>query len=340
MTDIKNTRVLLAKRPVGEPQREHFTIETVPVREIVSGEVLVKVLWLSLDPYMRGRMSDEESYARPVEIGEVMQGETAGRIIRTKSERFEEGDYVCCHLGWQTHIIARDSDPSLIKVDPTEIPLSVYLHAAGMTGRTAYLGLHRLAQPQAGETLVVSAASGAVGSVVGQIGRLKGCRVIGVAGGSAKCDYVINELGFDDCVDYKAGRLENDLKAACPRGIDIYWEGVGGALVKAVAPLLNKGARVPICGAISTYNAVEIKEEETTYYILSHAPNPPFQKFFVVTDFFDEWPEATKQLIKWIKEGKIKYRESIIEGIEKAPDGLRGLLRGENFGKQLVRVAE
>jgi hypothetical protein len=289
---------------------------------------------------MRGRMSDAPSYARPVEIGEVMQGETAGRIIRSKSGRFEEGDYVCCHLGWQTYIIARDIDPSLIKADPREIPLSVYLHAAGMTGRTAYLGLHRIAKPKAGENLVVSAASGAVGSVVGQIGRLKGCRVIGVAGGPAKCDYVINELGFDGCVDYKAGNLENDLKAACPRGIDIYWEGVGGAVVKAVAPLLNKGARVPICGTISNYNDVEIKEEESTYYILSHAPNPPFQKFFVVTDYIDGWLEATRQLIHWIKEGKIKYRESIIEGIENAPDGLRGLLRGQNFGKQLVRVAE
>jgi NADPH-dependent curcumin reductase len=340
MTDLKNTRVLLARRPVGEPQREDFNIETIPVRDLEKGEVLIKVLWLSLDPYMRGRMSDAPSYARPVEIGEVMQGETAGRIIRSQSDRFNEGDYVCCHLGWQTHIITQDTHPSLYKVNPTQVPLSVYLHAAGMTGRTAYLGLQHLGQPRAGETLVVSAASGAVGSVVGQIGKLKGCRVIGVAGGPAKCEYVIKELGFDGCVDYKAGLLENDLKAACSRGIDIYWEGVGGAVVKAVAPLLNKGARVPVAGTISTYNAVQIKEEDTTNYILSHAPNPPFQKFFVVSDYMDGWPEATAQLVQWIKEGKIKYRESIIDGIENAIDGFRGLLRGENFGKQLVRVAE
>lgn len=340
MNELINTRVLLAKRPVGEPQREHFKIEKVPVRDLEKGEVLIKVLWLSLDPYMRGRMSDAPSYAKPVEIGEVMQGETAGRILHSRSDRLKVGDYVCAHLGWQTFIIAQDTHPSLRQVDPTQVPLSVYLHSAGMTGRTAYLGLQHIGQPKAGETLVVSAASGAVGSMVGQIGKIKGCRVIGVAGGQAKCEYVINTLGFDGCVDYKAGNLENDLKAACPEGIGVYWEGVGGAVVKAVAPLLNPGARVPVCGMISTYNATEIKEEDTTFYILNHAPNPPFQKLFIVSDYFNEWLEATKQLVQWIKEGKIKYRESIIDGIENAPDGLKGLLRGENFGKQLVHIAE
>jgi len=335
-----NTRVLLAKRPIGEPRPENFTIETVPVRDLEKGEILVKVLWLSLDPYMRGRMSDRPSYAKPVDIGEVMQGETAGRVIASRSDKFAAGDYVCCHLGWQTHIIAQEAEFSLVKVDPAQIPLSVYLHAAGMPGRTAYLGLERLGKPKARETLVVSAAAGAVGSVVGQIGKMKGCRVIGVAGGPAKCTYVVNELGFDACVDYKAGHLENDLKAACFRGIDIYWENVGGAVVKAAAPLLNPGARVPICGSISHYNDVEIKEEETSYVILSRAPHPPLQQFFVVTDFFDGWMEATEQLIQWIKEGRIKYRESIIEGIENAPAGLLGLLRGDNFGKQLVHIAD
>ena len=340
MKEIENTRVLLAERPVGEPQLKHFTIETVQVRDLEQGEVLIKVVWLSLDPYMRGRMSDAPSYARPVDIGEVMQGESSGRVIATKSDRFVVGDTVTAHMGWQSHIIAHESNPSVVKVDADQLPLSVYLHSAGMPGRTAYVGLHNLGLPKEGETLVVSAASGAVGSVVGQIGKIKGCHVVGVAGGPEKCAYVTDELGFDACVDYKAGNLENDLKDACPQGIDVYWENVGGAVTKAVAPLLNKGARVPVCGSIANYNNTRFIEENTPDYILSHAPNPPVFKFFVVSDYLDQWPDAMKDLIKWIKEGKIKYRESIINGIESAPEGLRDLLRGQNFGKQLVRVSE
>jgi len=340
MDTYKNTRVLLAERPVGEPQLKHFTIETIPVRELEQGEVLIHVVWLSLDPYMRGRMSDAPSYARPVDIGEVMQGESSGRIVASKSDRFSIGDTVTAHMGWQTHIITQDTNPSVVKVDAEQLPLSVYLHSAGMPGRTAYVGLQNIGQPKAGETLVVSAASGAVGSVVGQIGKLRGCRVVGVAGGPEKCAYVTNELGFDECVDYKAGNLEQDLKEACPQGIDVYWENVGGAVTKAVALLLNQGARVPVCGSIANYNATKFVAEETPDYILSHAPNPPFFKFFVVSDYFDQWPDAMRDLIQWIKEGKIKYLESIIDGIESAPEGLRDLLRGKNFGKQLVRVSE
>jgi NADPH-dependent curcumin reductase len=340
MEEIKNTRVLLAERPVGEPQQKNFTIETIPVRELEQGEILIKVVWLSLDPYMRGRMSDAPSYAKPVEIGEVMQGESAGRVIATKSDKFVVGDTVTAHTGWQSHIISHESNPSVVKRDADQLPLSVYLHSAGMPGRTAYVGLHNLGKPQAGETLVVSAASGAVGSVVGQIGKIKGCRVVGVAGGPEKCAYVVNELGFDVCVDYKAGNLEQDLKEACPQGIDVYWENVGGAVTQAVAPLLNKGARVPVCGSIANYNNTQFIEENTPDYILSHAPNPPMFKFFVVSEYVEQWPEAMRDLTQWIKEGKIKYRESIIQGIESAPEGLRDLLRGQNFGKQLVRISE
>lgn len=336
---MKNTRVLLAKRPSGEPGDDCFRFETVETPEPREGQVLIKVLYLSLDPYMRGRMNDVKSYASPLQIGDVMIGESAGVVVESKSARFAVGDYVTAHMGWQSALVADDSHPMLTKVDTANAPLSAYLGVVGMPGRTAYFGLTELGRPQAGETLVVSAASGAVGSVVGQIGRILGLRVVGIAGGAEKCAYVRNELGFDACIDYKAGNLAADLQTACPQGIDIYFENVGGDVARAVAPLLNKGARVPICGYVSSYNAEDISKAVTPMHIFGALANPPEHRFFVVTEWMSRWPEATRQLGQWLREGKLQYRESIGDGLENAPELFRGLLKGRNFGKQLVQVA-
>ncbi|MDX1491796.1 MAG: NADP-dependent oxidoreductase [Pseudohongiellaceae bacterium] len=337
---MKNTKVLLAKRPVGEPDDSCFEFveeETAPLEE---GQILIKSLFLSLDPYMRGRMNDVKSYAEPVAIGGIMTGESAGVVLESRSAKYKVGDYVTAHMGWQTMIVANDNEPRLAKVDLNNGSLSAHLGAVGMPGRTAYFGLMEVGKPVAGETLVVAAASGAVGSVVGQIAKIKGLRAIGIAGGAEKCRYVKEELGFDDCLDYKEGDLAEKLKAACPNGIDVYFENVGGDVARAVAPLLNEGARVPICGYVSSYNADDITKAVTPFQILKEAGKNPEHRFFVVTEWQDKWPEATVQLGQWVKEGKLKYRESIGEGIRNAPELFRGLLKGRNFGKQLVKIAD
>ncbi len=337
---MKNQRILMAQRPVGEPDDSCFQLEEVDVPELEDGQVLIKVLWLSLDPYMRGRMNDMKSYVEPLQIGDVMSGESAGVVVESRSPRFQKGDYLTAHLGWQTMIVARGDDPRLMKVNPDNGPLSAHLGVVGMPGRTAYFGLLELGKPKSGETLVVAAASGAVGSVVGQIAKIKGLRVVGIAGGEEKCRYVKEELGFDDCLDYKSGDLGEKLKKACPDGIDIYFENVGGEVTRAVAPLLNKGARVPVCGYVSKYNDEDMSKAETPFDILRALDDVPEHRFFVVTEWTDRWQEATEQLGAWVKEGRIKYRESVGEGLENAPELFRGLLRGRNFGKQLVKIAE
>jgi NADPH-dependent curcumin reductase CurA len=340
MTDLINRRILLDSRPVGEPVEGNFLLDPRPVREPEDGEVLLKVLWLSLDPYMRGRMNDAESYAPPVKIGEVMTGETVCQVMRSKSAKYTEGEYVAGHFGWQEFVTINVGSSHLRKVNPAFGPVSTALGILGMTGLTAYFGLLRVGKPNPGETVVVSAASGAVGSVVGQIAKIKGCRVVGIAGGKIKCDYIVHELGFDEAVDYKAGNLDADLKKACPEGIDVYFEGVGGAVLHAVVPLLNKGARVPICGFISQYNATSTTNVEYPTDVLGALPHPPEHRFFLVGEWFSEFEETVEILAGWLKEGKLKYRESIVNGIENAPKAFIGLLRGENFGKQLIKVAE
>ncbi|MEZ5491594.1 MAG: NADP-dependent oxidoreductase [Gammaproteobacteria bacterium] len=337
---MKNTRVLLAKRPVGEPDDSCFRIDQVDVPELRENQVLVKVLWLSLDPYMRGRMNDVKSYADPLQIGDVMTGESAGVVIQSTSPNFAPGDYVCAHAGWQTMLVIDDNSPRLMKVDLNNGTLQAHLGVVGMPGRTAYFGLLELGKPKAGETLVVAAASGAVGSVVGQIAKIKGLRVVGIAGGQEKCRYVREELKFDDCIDYKSDNWQQALKNACPDGVDIYFENVGGDVTRAVAPLLNEGARVPICGYISNYNDEDITKAETPFHILKKLDPVPEHRFFVVTEWTDRWVQATRQLGAWVAEGKIKYRESIGEGIENAPELFRGMLKGRNFGKQLVKIAD
>lgn len=337
---MKNKKMVMAKRPVGEPGDDCFSLIEEDVPALAQGQILIKVIWLSLDPYMRGRMNNVKSYAKPLEIGDVMTGESAGIVLESRSERFKAGDYVTAHMGWQSLIVADDDEPRLMKVDLKNGTLSAHLGVVGMPGRTAYFGLMEVGKPKAGETLVVAAASGAVGSVVGQIAKLLGLRVIGIAGGADKCRYVTEELGFDDCLDYKTGNLSEKLRAACPDGIDIYFENVGGDVTRAVVPLLNEGARVPICGYISNYNAEDITQVETPFHLLKQAKHVPEHRFFVVTEWQDRWQQATEQLGEWVNAGKIKYRESIGEGLENAPELFRGLLKGKNFGKQLVKIAD
>ena len=338
MTEYQNRKIVLARRPQGEVADEDLRLETEPVRDIQEGEILIKVLWLSLDPYMRPRMNDMQSYMDPVAIDAVMVGESVGEVVQSRSEKFAVGDIVTSYSGWQEFHIAADTEAMIYKVEPNGLPLSVFLGAAGMPARTGYLGLTRVGLPKKGETVVVSAASGAVGSVVGQVAKMLGCRAVGVAGGEKKCKYVTEELGFDACIDYKAGNLDADLAAACPKGIDVYFENVGGAVTRAVAPLLNKGSRVPICGYVSAYNEQDISKVETPFHVLEALPEPPEHRFFLVTEWQEEHQEVTSELASWVKEGKIKYSESVAEGLENAVDAFRGMLQGKNFGKQVVKI--
>ena len=335
-----NKRVLFAKRPLGEPDDDCFRIDEVATPDLGSNEILIKTCWLSLDPYMRGRMNDMKSYTEPMQIGDVMTGESTGIVEESNSDKWQVGDRVAAHMGWQAYIVAKGDDARLMKVDLDNGTLSAHLGVVGMPGRTAYFGLTEVGKPKVGETLVVAAASGAVGSAVGQIAKILGLRSIGIAGGSEKCRYVKEELQFDDCLDYKSENFAEKLGLACPDGVDIYFENVGGEVTKTVAPLLNQGARVPICGYISNYNDEDITKAETPFHILKQLKTVPEHRFFVVYEWQDRYEEATRQLGQWIKDGLLKYRESIGEGLENAPELFRGLLKGKNFGKQLVKGAE
>ena len=333
-----NMQWLLDKRPTGMPENECWKLYEDKIAEIGKNEILIEVKYLSIDPYMRGRMNDSKSYAAPAKLGEPMTGETVGVVVESNSNLFEVGDKVCAHKGWQTYIRAKDTDPALMKVPEGDIKLSAYLGTLGMPGRTAYFGLNRVGKPKSEETIVVSAASGAVGTVVGQLGKEYGCRVIGIAGGPEKCSFVKDELKFDHCIDYKAENLDEELKKACPNGIDIYFENVGGAVTRAIAPLLNQGARVPVCGFISQYNAEDMMKVETPFHVLGALDPKPEHRFFVVTEWMDEWQAATKELSQLVKDNKIIYRETITKDFKNAPQALRDVLTGKNFGKQLIEV--
>jgi len=333
------TRVLLASRPVGEPEESNFRFEPMPVPTPGPGEMLLKTLWLSLDPYMRGRMSDAPSYAAPVAIGQVMEGRTVSEVIASNLDGYAKGDIVLSPSGWQTHAISQGKLTR--KIDPKIAPVSTALGVLGMPGMTAYTGLSEIGQPEAGETVVVSAASGAVGSLVGQIAKIKGARAVGIAGGPAKCRYVTDELGFDACIDHRLSDMPANLRAACPNGIDVYFENVGGAVFEAVFPLLNNFARVPVCGQIATYNATEmpagtIRVSQLTRAILTKRLT---LRGFIVSDFAARQADFLRDVSAWLRDGRIKYREDVVDGLEAAPRALIGLLRGENFGKLLVRVA-
>ena len=330
-----NKRIVLASYPEGWVTEANFRLETAPVPKPGDGEVLVKNHWLSLDPYMRGRMTKQKSYTKGVEPGDVMVGETAGEVVESKDPGFKPGDKVTTGQGpgWQDYWCGKSK--WLTKVDDSKAPLSYYLGCLGMPGRTAYFGVKDILQPKAGETLVVSAASGAVGSVVGQLGKQWGCRVVGVAGGKAKCNYVVNELGFDACVDYKAGKLLDDLRVACPKGVDANFENVGGEILDTILRLMNVRGRVAICGLISDYNA---KEPYGVKMFRSILVNRLTVQGMIVFDWAERYPEAGQALLALVKGGRFKYRESVVQGLENAPKGFIGLLKGENFGKQLVKL--
>ena len=329
---MDNKRVVLASRPAGWVSEDNFRLEAAPLPKPAEGEVLVKNLWLSLDPYMRGRMSDAKSYVKGVDIGEVMVGQTVGEVVESRSERFKQGDHVLTQLGWQLFGSTREAIP----VDGTKAPLSYYLGCLGMPGMTAYFGLKEIGQPKAGETLVVSAGSGAVGSVVGQLAKSWGARAVGIAGGREKCDYVRRSLGFDACVDYKAGNLYRDLKEACPKGVDVLFENVGGEILDTLLRLMNPFSRIVICGLIAEYNATEPYGYKNLRSVLV---NRIRMQGMIVFDWRERYGEALKALGAMHAQGKLKTRESVLEGLENAPRGLISLLKGGNFGKQLVKLA-
>ncbi len=329
-----NRQVLLARRPRGPVTEQDFRIVEAPMPVPGEGEVLVKNQWLSLDPYMRGRMNEAKSYAPSVGIGEVMVGQTTGEVVESRAPRFKAGDKVLTSLGWQLYGVAKARE--LTPIDTSRAPPSCYLGVLGMPGMTAWFGLHEIGQPKRGETLIVSAASGAVGSVVGQLAKIEGCRTVGIAGGRDKCDYVVDDLGFDACVDYKAGRLGDDLRAACPKGIDVDFENVGGVILDAVLGLMNTHSRVVLCGMIAEINASEPYGYRRLRSVLV---NRIRMQGMIVFDWKDRYGEAVAALSEHFAAGRLKYRESIVDGLDNAPRGLIALFRGENFGKQLVRLA-
>jgi NADPH-dependent curcumin reductase CurA len=339
MTTTTYRRIVLASRPpAGPPAAENFRLEEVAVPVPAEGQVLLKTIWLSLDPYMRGRMSDAPSYATPVQIGEVMGAGTVSEVVESKFEGLKPGDTVLNFGGWQECSVAPGNQ--VRKLENWPAPLSTAVGVLGMPGQTAYFGLLHLGQPKAGETVVVAAAAGAVGAVVGQLAKIKGCRVVGIAGGAEKCAYVKNELGFDECIDHHSAAMAEELKAACSKGIDVYFENVGGKVFDAVLPLLNPFARIPVCGLISGYNATELPPGPDRTGVLLRAILTKRLMFrgFIVSDFTAQYAEFYRDMPGWVKEGQIKYREDVAQGIENTVAAFLGMLQGENFGKQLVKL--
>ncbi|HDR2624578.1 NADP-dependent oxidoreductase [Enterobacter cancerogenus] len=337
---MQNRRWVLASRPHGAPTPENFRLEEQPIPEPGEGQVLLRTEWLSLDPYMRGRMSDAPSYSPPVEIGAVMVGGTVSRVERSNHPDFKPGEWVLGYSGWQTHALSDGKD--LVKLGDNPSNPSWSLGILGMPGFTAYMGLLDIGQPKSGETLVVAAATGPVGATVGQIGKIKGCRVVGVAGGEEKCRHAVEVLGFDKCIDHHADDFAQQLADACPDGIDVYYENVGGKVFDAVLPLLNTSARVPICGLVSGYNATDLPDGPDRLPLLMGTllkKRIRMQGFIIAQDYGDRIDEFQAQMGRWVQEGKIHYREQVTDGLENAPQALIGLLEGKNFGKVVIRVA-
>lgn len=332
------TRIVLAARPHGRPKPTDFRVETVDLPPLREGEVLLETLFLSLDPYMRGRMNDAKSYAKPVDLGAVMEGGTVARVAESRNPEFSAGDLVLAHSGWQSHAV---SDGSGLRIlDPSAAPVSTALGVLGMPGFTAYSGLLTIGRPKPGETVVVAAASGAVGSAVGQIARIKGARAVGIAGGPEKCAFVRDELGFDAVVDHRAPTFAADLAAACPDGIDVYFENVGGHVWDAVFPLLNEFARVPVCGLIAQYNAVAPAGTDRLPTVMREVLSRSLTiRGFIQREFVDQRRDFYRDMAGWIAAGQVRYREDIVDGLETAPEAFIGLLEGRNFGKLVVRVA-
>ena len=336
----RNRRIVLAARPTGEPKDSDFRLEETEIPRSGPGEMLLRTIHLSLDPYMRGRMSAAKSYAKPVEIGEVMTGGTVSEVVESNNPAFRQGDVVFGYSGWQEYAVTNGQ--GYRKLDSKAAPISTALGVLGMPGMTAYTGLLNIGQPKPGETVVVAAASGAVGSVVGQIAKIKGCRAVGIAGGKEKCDFVVKELGFDACVDHRRDDLEAVLQEACPKGIDVYFENVGGRVFEAVLPLLNPFSRVPVCGLIAQYNATELPPGPNKLPLLMRAvlSSRILLRGFIVWDYAAQQDDFLRDVASWIRDGRLKYREDFVDGLENAPRALIGLLKGENFGKLVVRVGK
>ena len=337
MSQAVNHRLVLARRPVGEPQETDFRMEQGAVPTAGPGQVLLRTLWLSLDPYMRGRMSDAPSYVPPVAIGEVMTGGAVSEVVASHNDGFKPGDLVMGGTGWQSY--AAVDAKAVRKLERGAQPASTALGVLGMPGMTAYCGLLNIGQPKPGETVVVAAASGPVGSMVGQIAKLRGARAVGIAGGEEKCAYV-RSLGFEDCIDHRGADLPEHLAAACPKGIDVYFENVGGKVWDAVFPLLNPFARIPVCGLISQYNQTAPAQGPDRSASLMRAvlTKRLTIRGFIVWDFASQEAEFQRETRAWVEAGQIKYREDVVEGLERAPAAFIGMLSGKNFGKLVVRV--
>jgi NADPH-dependent curcumin reductase CurA len=329
-----NRQVRLKSRPAGAPTTDNFEVTEAPMPVVDDGQVLRRTIYLSLDPYMRGRMSDAKSYAAPVEIGGVMCGHTVSQVVESKHPSFRAGDFVAGYDGWQEYGLS--SGKELRTLDPKAVPISTAIGVLGMPGLTAFVGLMDIGRPKAGETVVVSAASGAVGAVVGQLAKIHGCRAIGVAGSAEKCRYVVEDLGFDACVNYKADDLVPALQAACPNGVDIYFENVGGAVFAAILRVLNTGARIPLCGLISEYNATGNASGPNLRPLLVQRA---MIQGFIVSDHNDRAPAFAQAVGPLVAGGRIKFREDIVDGLDAAPQAFIGLLEGRNFGKLMVRVS-
>ncbi|QJD57784.1 NADP-dependent oxidoreductase [Pseudomonas sp. gcc21] len=337
-----NRQILLASRPVGAPTDDNFKLVENPVPKPAQGQMLLRNTWMSLDPYMRGRMSDAKSYAEPTEVGDVMPCGAVSRVVESNLDGYKPGDLVMAYTaGWQDYAL---SDGSMVfKLDPDMEHPSHALGVLGMPGFTGYMGLMDIGQPKPGETVVVAAATGPVGAVVGQVAKLKGCRVVGIAGGKQKCDYAVNELGFDACLDHHLDSLETDLQQACPDGIDVYFENVGGKVFDAVMPLLNAHSRVPVCGLIAQYNATSLPEgpdrlPQLMRLLLSQRIR--MQAFIIFDNYGPHYPEFLEVMTPWVKERKVKVKEDVVEGLENAPHAFMGLLEGKNFGKLVVKIAD
>lgn len=332
----KFRRIVLASRPEGKVTPENFRLEVVDTPPVADGQFLVRNHWLSLDPYMRGRMNEGKSYAAAQALNDTMVGGTAGEVVESRHPKFKPGDLVVGYLGWQEYGVSDGT--GLFKVDTAHIPLSAYLGAVGMPGVTAWYGLNRIIEPKAGDTVLVSAASGAVGGVVGQLAKNAGCRAIGIAGGAEKCRYVVEELKFDACIDYKSQDVNKTLKDVAPKGVDGYFENVGGEILDAVLPRMNALGRIALCGLIAGYDAepgsFPIAIKNPTWFLISRLK----LQGFIVSEHMELWPQALKELGLGVATGKIKYRETIAVGIDSAPTAFIGLLKGRNFGKQLVKL--
>ncbi|MCX7230395.1 MAG: NADP-dependent oxidoreductase [Burkholderiales bacterium] len=336
-----NRQVLLAARPVGMPTRADWSIVDTPLPEPAPGGVLVQTLMLSLDPAMRGWMNEGKSYIEPVGIGEVMRAGGVGRVIASNTAAFAVGDHVSGSLGVQQYCAFDEAGlrrAGLVKIDPSLAPLPKWLNALGMPGMTAYFGLLDVGQPKAGETVVVSGAAGAVGQTVGQVAKIRGCRVVGIAGGADKCDFVVRELGFDACIDYKAGSVRDGLKQHCPKGVDVYFDNVGGDILDTVLTRINRKARIVICGAISQYNNTGPVKGPSNY--LSLLVNRARMEGIVVFDYAPRYAEAVRDIAQWMAEGRFKSREDVVEGIDSFPEALLRLFDGANFGKLVLKVSE